>query len=119
MKINYHGRIFAGVSNTPNGQVSGDTVFCYQQQGDILTATYSGGSIQQGHMLGHANPDNSLHFAYHHLDTNGRLKSGCCTSIPEVLPDGRIRLHEHWEWTYGGEGKGESVVEEKGEGQTI
>ena len=68
-------------------------------------------------MTGLVHEDSSLYFAYHHLDTDGRLKSGYCHSTPEVLPDGRIRLHEQWEWTHGGEGKGESVVEEKDEGQ--
>ncbi len=117
MKINYHGRTFAGVSNTPNGQVSGQTIFAYSQDGEMLSATYSGGSIKNGHMTGLVHEDSSLYFAYHHLDTDGRLKSGYCHSTPEVLPDGRIRLHEQWEWTHGGEGKGESVVEEKDEGQ--
>lgn len=112
MKINYHGRKFVGVSNTSNGQVNGDTLFIYSQYGHILTGAYSGGSIKSGHIIGLVNEDNSLHFVYHHLDTDGQLKSGYCYSVPEVLPDGRIRLHEKWEWTYGGEGKGESVVEE-------
>lgn len=114
MKINYHNRTFAGISNTPNGQVSGDTVFSYNQLGDILLATYSGGSIKNGHMTGRVNEDNSLYFVYQHIDTDGRLMSGYCHSTPEVLPDGRIRLYEKWEWTHGGEGKGESIVEEIG-----
>ncbi len=31
---------------------------------------------------------------------------------PEILPDGRLRLHEHWEWTNGAQGRGESIIEE-------
>jgi hypothetical protein len=112
MKINYHGRQFRGITNTPNGQVSGETSFYYEQDGIQLTATYRGGSIEQGHMLGQVYDDNSLYFVYHHIDTQGHLKSGYCHSVAEVLEDGRIRLHERWEWTHGGEGKGESVVEE-------
>ena len=112
MKINYHNRTFAGISNTPNGQVSGDTLFAYRQNGDMLLASYSGGSIKTGQMTGRVNDDNSLYFVYQHIDTAGRLMSGFCHSTPEVLPDGRIRLHERWEWTHGGEGRGESIVEE-------
>ena len=112
MKINYHGRKFAGVFNTPNGQVNGDTVFHYSQHEDILTATYSGGRIREGYMFGLVNEDNTLDFVYHHLDFSGNLKSGHCISTPVLLPDGRIRIYEAWEWTYGGSGKGESVVEE-------
>lgn len=112
MKINYHGRKFIGVTNTPNGQVSGETLFFYSQHDDRLTATYSGGSIKNGHMIGHVKKDNNLYFAYHHIDVDGQLRSGYCHSVAEVLPDGRIRLYEKWEWTHGGEGKGDSVVEE-------
>lgn len=111
-KINYHGRKFSGITNTPNGQVSGDTVFHYHQSGNTLTATYSGGSIVDGHMKGHVHDDGSLDFVYHHIDTEGLLKSGHCTSKPEMLQDGRIRLYETWNWTFGGEGAGESIVEE-------
>lgn len=112
MRINFHGRTFTGVSNSPNGQISGDTIFNYSQHDNILSATYQGGSIREGYMLGLIHEDNSLHFTYHHIDIDGHLKSGYCKSTPEVLPDGRIRLYERWEWTHGGEGKGESVVEE-------
>ena len=112
MKINYQGRTFTAVSNSPNGQINGDAVFQYSQQDSLLTVFYSGGKIREGHMLGKVNEDSSLYFSYHHLDLDGQIKSGYCNSAPEVLPDGRIRLHEIWEWTYGGSGNGESVVEE-------
>jgi hypothetical protein len=112
MKINYHNRKFTGITNSPNGQVSGETIFHYQQHDNILTASYSGGSILQGHMQGVVNEDNSLDFVYHHLDENHILKSGHCHSIPEILEDGRIRLHEKWAWTYPATGDGNSIVEE-------
>jgi len=38
--------------------------------------------------------------------------TGKCYSTPEVLVDGRIRLHEMWEWTSGDYSKGQSIVEE-------
>ncbi|MBK9983401.1 MAG: n-acetylglutamate synthase [Saprospiraceae bacterium] len=112
MNINYHKRKFAGVTNTPNGQVNGDTIFNYKQKDNLLTATYNGGRIEEGYILGRVHDDNSLDFVYHHIDDRGHLRSGHCISTPELLPDGRIRLYEKWEWTYGGEGTGESVVEE-------
>lgn len=31
---------------------------------------------------------------------------------PEILPDGRIRLHERWQWTNGDGSSGTSIVEE-------
>ncbi|MEP6646726.1 MAG: n-acetylglutamate synthase [Saprospiraceae bacterium] len=112
MKINYHERKFRGIDNTPNGQVSDETLFEYSQFGSLLRATYQGGSIKHGEIIGLVQDDYSLEFVYHHIDSDDKLKSGYCKSIPEFLPDGRIRLHEIWEWTYGGEGKGNSIVEE-------
>ncbi len=112
MIINYHGRKFRGVVNSPDGQVNAETVFQYFQNGDTLTAKYYGGSIREGHLLGKVQEDNSVHFVYHHLDTDGHLMAGICTSKPEILPDGNIRLHESWEWTFGGSGHGQSIVEE-------
>ena len=45
-------------------------------------------------------------------DTNEGFCTGICKSTPEILEDGRIRLHEKWQWTCGGGGAGESIVEE-------
>ncbi|MEO5905609.1 MAG: n-acetylglutamate synthase [Saprospiraceae bacterium] len=112
MVINYHGRKFTGVSNSASGQVSGETVFEYFQHENLITGLYSGGSILSGQIIGLVYDDNSLHFVYHHIDVHGQLRNGYCHSKPEILEEGRIRLYETWEWTYGGEGKGESVIEE-------
>src|SRR5689334_20725460 len=98
---NYDGKTFRPVVNTPNGQVTGETLFRYRQQGDLLTATYEGGGIRAGQSLGLVKEDGSLEFCYHHVTDAGELRSGKCTSTPESLDDGRIRLHEFWQWTMG------------------
>ena len=112
MKINYHRRKFTGVSNSPSGQVSSETIFEYFQDGNHFTGNYQGGSILSGHMMGIVNDDNGIHFVYHHIDIHHQLRCGYCDSQAELLKDGRIRLYEKWKWTYGGEGEGESVIEE-------
>jgi hypothetical protein len=38
--------------------------------------------------------------------------TGKCFSKPEIIDDGRIRLHEKWQWTSGDFSQGESIVEE-------
>ncbi|MFN7927544.1 MAG: n-acetylglutamate synthase, partial [Blastocatellia bacterium] len=43
---------------------------------------------------------------------DGELMTGICISTPEVLTDGRLRLHESWQWTCGERASGESIVEE-------
>lgn len=109
--ISYAGRRFVAVENSDSGEVSTATAFDYHQQGTHVWATYRGGQVARGHLLGTSDTEGNLSFAYHHLNTAGELRTGRCTSTPELLPDGRIRLHESWQWTDTGE-RGRSVVEE-------
>ena len=112
MKINYHNRTCMPVSNSENGQVNSETRFYYQQQGDIITALYRGGEIVTGQILGKVNDEGVIEMRYQHLDIRGHFQTGNCTSTPEVLDDGRIRLFESWQWTNGDLSKGSSVIEE-------
>ena len=108
--LHYDGRRFRPVTNTSNGQVNGDTEFHYRQQGDLLTATYSGGGIRHGQMTGLVSEDGQLEFCYQHVTDGGELRSGICQSRPVALADGRWRLEERWRWTLGGLSEGESAV---------
>ena len=112
MSPTYHNRRFRSVATSGNGEVDAATLFLYQQDGDVIWADYSGGAIVRGHLLGLVRPDGSLDFHYHHLNWEGALMTGICISTPEVLPDGRLRLHERWRWTSGDGSSGESVIEE-------
>ncbi len=109
--INYDGRVFRPVSNV-NGEVGAETVFVYRQQGRIGTATYSGGSVQLGQLIGLVADDGSIDLRYHQVNTAGELRTGVCRTTPEALPDGRLRLHEEWYWTSGDGSAGTSVLEE-------
>lgn len=110
--IHYDGRRFRSASNSPGGDVSGETVFHYRQQGDVVWATYAGGAVTLGTLIATVAPDGGLSMRYAHVRPDGALVTGTCTSTPEVLPDGRLRLHERWQWTGGATGAGTSVVEE-------
>jgi len=39
--------------------------------------------------------------------------TGVCTSKPEFLANGKIRLHESWKWTSGDKSEGKSINEEQ------
>ena len=112
MSIHYHGKTFRSVSNTANGEVSTETLFHYQQQADIVTATYSGGGILLGNLIAKVASDGTLDMRYQHLNQDYELMTGRCTSVPEMLDNGKLRLHERWQWTSGDGSSGESVVEE-------
>ena len=110
--INYDNRIFRSVANTPNGEVGGATLFHYRQQGDLVWATYEGNGIVQGHLIATVAADGALDMRYHHRSPSGVLMTGLCRSRLEILPDGRYRLHEDWQWTSGDGSRGTSVIEE-------
>lgn len=110
--IHYDGKWFRTVRNTPNGEVSGETVFRYHQQGRLVWAEYEGGGILKGHLVAVADPEGNLDMRYHHVNDRHELMTGICRSRPEILEDGRIRLHEEREWTCKDRSKGTSIVEE-------
>ncbi|MEZ4885782.1 MAG: hypothetical protein R3E32_13695 [Chitinophagales bacterium] len=110
--MNYHNKKFRAIQNTANGETSQDTIFLYQQQGAILTAEYSGGNILKGHLMGLVDEYGNIEMSYHQINQAGELMTGVCHSTPEILQNGKIRLHEKWTWTSGDGSKGESIVEE-------
>lgn len=110
--VNYNGRTFVSVENTENGEVSSKTIFKYKQEENIISATYSGGEIKQGFLIGIVHEDSSLEFRYNHVNNNNEIRGGKCHSVPEVLSDGRIRLYENWQWLDNDTAKGASIIEE-------
>lgn len=112
MKIDYDGRKFAPLHSSPGGDVGNGTVFHYRQRGDIVWADYAGGRIVRGQLIAVCDREGVLDMSYQHVNADGGLMTGVCRSTPEVLSDGRIRLHEKWRWTSGDRSSGESVIEE-------
>jgi hypothetical protein len=113
--VDYEGRRFRSVENSATGEVGPETVFDYSQDGGVVSATYEGGGVRSGVLIATADADGNLDARYAHVNASGGLMTGECRSTPEVLSDGRIRLHEEWRWTSGDGSSGRSVVEEIGE----
>lgn len=114
--VDFNNRRFKPVSTTENGEVGEGTVFCYRQEGPALWATYDGGGVSHGHLVGRVCDNGTLMFRYHHLSGADAQApepvAGLCHSRLEVLPDGRYRLFEEWQWTSGDRSSGTSVLEE-------
>ncbi len=110
--MNYNGRTFRPVSNTENGETSGETLFRYKQVGNILTSEYAGGRIKQGHLIGLVDDAGNIDMRYHQVNDKNELMTGVCRSVPEILANGKIRLHEEWKWTSGDSSQGRSIIEE-------
>ena len=110
--MNYNNKRFRPISNTENGETSNETIFKYQQVGNILSSEYSGGKIKYGHLIGLVDSDGNIEMRYHQVNHKGELMTGICKSTPEILESGKIRLHESWKWTSGDFSEGQSVIEE-------
>lgn len=111
--IDYNGKIFKPIENTENGETSNETVFLYKQVGNILTSEYSIGKIEKGHLIGIVDENGNIDMRYHQVNEKNEIMTGICKSKPEILENGKIRLHESWEWTSGNNSKGKSIIEEQ------
>jgi hypothetical protein len=110
--INYNNKYFRPVSNSQNGETSNDTIFHYLQEDNIVMAEYAGGKIVKGQLIGIADPEGKLNFRYQQVNQSGEFMTGKGISVPEQMPDGKIRLHEQWQWTSGDLSHGNSIIEE-------
>jgi hypothetical protein len=111
--MNYNGKIFKPIVTSETSEISINTIFKYQQNGTILTCDYSGDTIKKGHLIGVVKQDDTIEMCYHQVNHNDILMTGNCISKPEILSNGKIRLHEKWKWTSGDKSEGESIIEEQ------
>ncbi len=111
--IDYNGKIFRTAVNSNNGETSKETVFTYHQKGNILTANYEGGPVKKGHLIGIVDEQGNIDLRYHQVNIRDEIMTGICRSRPEILSNGKIRLHESWQWTSGDRSKGRSIIEEQ------
>lgn len=110
--IDYNGKLFRPIESAENSETSNQTVFVYKQDGNMLTAEYAGGKIKKGHLIGIVDENGKIDMRYHQVNVDGEIMTGLCFSIPEILDNGKIRLHEKWQWTSGDLSHGESILEE-------
>ena len=106
------GRVFAAAENSENGEVSEKTRFYYHQDGRLVWAEYRGGEIAKGFLIGTCTGKSSLEFTYQHVNNNYEIRTGKCVSEIKTAGNGRLRLHEEWQWTNGDLSSGTSVLEE-------
>jgi hypothetical protein len=79
--VRYDGRVFVavgfeGAGEPPTGR--------YSQDGDLVSAEFAGAHVRVGRLVGRCAAD-------------GTVLAGRCVSTPSMLPDGRLRLTEHWQ----------------------
>jgi len=112
LPMNFDQRRFFCASTTPNGDCGVETKFLYRQQGARVWALYDGGRVRLGSLIAGGDARGRLEMRYQHADASGRICPGRCTANPELLPDGRLRLHEEWQRTSGDLAQGWTIMEE-------
>lgn len=96
--IDYDGRWFGLVADPlapvdPHDRPFGQ----YHQDGSLVWAEfYAGGRLRSGRLVGLGRPDGTIDAGYCLLTVDGEVVTGRVHSVPEVLPDGRIRLADHY-----------------------
>ena len=78
-----------------------------------MWADYSGGEITKGHLIGFVDANGELDFYYHHVNEQNQMRVGKCHSVPHILENGKLELHEQWQWLNGDCSEGSSILEEK------
>jgi hypothetical protein len=69
----------------------------YHQRDDLVWAEFAGGDVRRGSLTGTCAPDGTITFAYTMVLAANEVISGRSVNTPQILDDGRIRLHERWE----------------------
>ncbi len=108
--MDLNNKIFASCRNSKNGDVDEQTRFHYHQKDNYIWGHYSGGRITGGVLLGQVISDSQITFEYQHFDQNGNYRTGTCTSLVKILPEGHLLLEEKWQWTNGDKSAGNSTL---------
>lgn len=103
----FQNKKFALLSNSSNGQVNNETIFHYQQQGDLVTADYSGGSIRYGKIIAKLEVDH-LYMLYQCITTQNQLRAGKAIAKIGINELGKMKLELDWEWMGENPEKGKS-----------
>ncbi len=104
------GRRMRAVAKANGGEVGGDTVFTFTQEGDAVWARYAGGAVRIGYLVGRLAAAR-LVFRYAQVNRMGEVHGGHSTCEVATTSDGRIRILEHFRWE-SRPGSGTNVLEE-------
>lgn len=79
------------------GVVSEDTRLYFRQHGERVWARYAGGKVTRGWLIGRWSSD-VLCFRYAQVE-DGRVHAGRSECDVQRLPNGNLRLVEHFAWS--------------------
>lgn len=98
------------IETAGNGIVNELTIFTFSQTDNFISATYSGGQILQGYLVGTLN-QNKLSFSYCQMQTNGKMDNGQ-SECDILIENEKIRLVEHFIWESRNGEAGINIIQE-------
>ena len=105
LEFNFNNKTFSVLDNSENGKVNSETIFKYKQEGHLVTADYSGGTIKYGKIIAHLS-NKTLKMLYQCITTENELKSGKAIAKISLTKEKKIKLHLNWEWLGDDNGSG-------------
>ena len=102
--------MFVSHTAAGTGVVSGETHLHFIQRGDRVAARYSGGTVARGWLVGRC-AANILRFRYAQREEGPAIHAGQSVCDVQELPDGRLRVVEHFTWSTRA-GSGTNVFDE-------
>ncbi len=100
-------KIFKTLENDA-GLSSSETTFHYSEHNNIIKATYQGGSVAEGMIIGKRLGQNNISLLYQCITTDGVLKSGTSIGTVSKNQEGRLVLEFDWQWLNGDQTGGKS-----------
>ena len=96
--LNLDGLTFFVSATADNGVVSSDTRLRFSQHGSRVYATYSGGDVSRGWLVG-GWVGERLEFRYAQRERDSNIHGGRSSCDVQRCSDGRVRIVEHFAWT--------------------
>jgi hypothetical protein len=108
--INLDGVTMFVASTANTGVVGEETRLYFMQRGNRVSARYAGGRVVRGRLAGRW-VGHTLQFRYVQREDGPVIHAGRSVCDVEQLPDGRLRVTEHFAWSTRN-GSGVNVFEE-------
>jgi len=109
--LSLDGRNLRVVASGSASEVDGRTVLRCKQHGPIVIATYRGGRVRSGYLIGKWQGE-ELACDYIQVSTDDVVDKGHSVCRLAQLPDGRLRLEENFTWD-SKPGSGRNVFQEQ------
>ena len=93
-----------------NGVINEDTIFQFRQDGSHVHATYRGGRIEHGFLVG-INTGQTFEFRYCQIETDGTLNGGASQCKLRLNEASLVQIIEEFEWETR-PGGGRNVIQE-------